>query len=182
MSGGGSAHLVFSVAGRPCALPASALREVLPLARLAEPPGLPPLLAGFLDLAGTAVAVVRTARLFDLPEPPPDRSSSLLLLREARSPTALLVDEARAVAAVPPDAWSPVPPDASPGGCVLAEAEVAGGRVSLLSAARILLREEEARVAALREAEQRRLDALRAGAGPEDAGRAGAEDASPGTA
>jgi purine-binding chemotaxis protein CheW len=156
-----SAHVVFSVSGRPCALPVSAVGEVLPAAELARPPGLPPILAGFLDLGGTAVAVIRTARLFELPEPDLDRAASLLLMRRARVPTALLVDAVHAVVPVAAEAWSPVAPEASLGGCVIGEADAVGRRVALLADDRLLFREEAARLAELAAAEQRRLEAVR---------------------
>ena len=156
------AYALFVVSGRSCALPASAVREIVPLAELVEPPGLPPPVAGFLDLAGTAVAVVRTARLFGLAEPPPDPATALVLLRGPAAPTALLVDRVLTVRPVADAAWRPIAPELSLEGCVLAEADLDEGRTALLSAGRILLREEEAVVAGLQVAAQRRLDEVRA--------------------
>ncbi|WP_207484045.1 chemotaxis protein CheW [Arenibaculum pallidiluteum] len=159
---GAVAHTVLVVSGRSCALPVSAVREILPYAALSAPPGLPSLLAGFLDLAGTAVAVVRTARLFELPEPPPDTSTALVLLRAAAAPTALLVDRVVDVRAVTEEARRPISPGMSLAGCVVAEADLDGVPTAILAAERILMREEEALLAELQAAAQRRLDEVQA--------------------
>ena len=59
--------LVFHTSGLSCAFPLEAVREIVPMARLSSPPGLPSGLEGFLDLRGIAVPIVRLDRLFDLP-------------------------------------------------------------------------------------------------------------------
>jgi len=60
--------LVFHLSGQAYGLPLAEVAEVVPMALLSRAPGLPPLLAGFLNLAGTAVPVLRTDRLFGLPD------------------------------------------------------------------------------------------------------------------
>jgi len=60
--------LIFHSSGLDCAFPLEAVREIVPMAQLFSPPGLPSGLAGFLDLRGTAIPIVRLDRLFDLPE------------------------------------------------------------------------------------------------------------------
>ena len=60
--------LVFHLSGLNCAFPLEAVREVVPMASLSSPPGLPSGLLGFLDLRGTAIPIVRLDRLFDLRE------------------------------------------------------------------------------------------------------------------
>ena len=51
------------------------------MATLFAPPGLPAGLAGFLDLRGTAVPIVRLDRLFDLPELRPGLHTPMIVLR-----------------------------------------------------------------------------------------------------
>ncbi len=65
----GTAYLLVAIAGTECALPRGAVREILPLPRLWRPPGAPGALAGFLNLAGSAVPVVDLAVLFGLGQP-----------------------------------------------------------------------------------------------------------------
>ena len=60
--------LIFHSSGLDCAFPLETVREIVPMARLSCPPGLPTGLVGFLDLRGTAIPIVRLDRLFDLPE------------------------------------------------------------------------------------------------------------------
>ena len=59
--------LIFHTSGLDCAFPLEAVQEIVPMATLYCPPGMPSGLAGFLDLRGTAVPIIRVDRLFDLP-------------------------------------------------------------------------------------------------------------------
>src|SRR4051812_6590060 len=63
--------VVFHLAGQAYALELGAVQEIVLMAALSRPPGLPSMLEGFLNLAGTAIPVVRLDRLFRLPEQMP---------------------------------------------------------------------------------------------------------------
>ena len=93
--------MVFHLAGQAYALPLRELQEVVPMAELFRPPGLPSVLAGFLNLAGTAIPVLRLDRLFELPEPVLGLYTPLLLLRHPDYQVALLVDKVSEILAVP---------------------------------------------------------------------------------
>ena len=60
--------VLFRVGSHQCALRLEAAQEVVPMALLSRPPGLPPLMEGLLNLRGTLVPVVRSDRLFGLGE------------------------------------------------------------------------------------------------------------------
>src|SRR3546814_19427056 len=99
----GGVHVLFMVRGEVFALPAPAVAEVLPTAELACPPGTPPALAGFLDLGGTAVAVLRTGSLLGLDDAgDPGLYGHMLRLGDPCAGLALLVDRVAAVRPVPP--------------------------------------------------------------------------------
>lgn len=72
--------LIFRTSGLDCAFPLKTVREIVPMARLSVPPGLPSGLAGFLNLRGTAVPIVRLDRLFDLPEQLPGLHTPMIVL------------------------------------------------------------------------------------------------------
>ena len=78
--------IAFALGEQVYALPLEAVREILPMAQLSRPPGMPSLLDGFLNLGGTSVAVVNLGRLFGSPNPPWQLHSPLLVLRSQQAP------------------------------------------------------------------------------------------------
>ncbi|PWC28411.1 chemotaxis protein CheW [Teichococcus aestuarii] len=165
-------YVVMRLGSRRCALPCAAVREVLPLPRLWRPPGLPRPLAGFMNLAGEAVPVLDLPRLFGLAASG-DAEDALyrhLLLTggEGKPLLALLVDRVLDMRRIPPERLRPVPPEATLNGCATAEIETPEGFIHLLAPDRILLAQEAATLATLREGAQSRL------AEWEGAGREGA--------
>lgn len=95
--------LIFQTSGMGCAFPLEAVREIVPMATLATPPGLPSGLAGFLDLRGVAIPIARLDRLFDLPEQRPGLNTPMIILRGAAVPIGVLVNYVRCIARVPPN-------------------------------------------------------------------------------
>ncbi len=152
--------MVFTLAGQPCAIPLESVREVVPMAQLARPPGLPALLEGFLNLRGEAVPVVRLRRLFGLPEASPGLYTPVVILKEG--PLALLVDEVSGILSAPEEARLPVQEGHAFNDCVEAEVVLDGRTVHLLSKDRLLLEQERRRIAELQVTAQRRLSELEA--------------------
>jgi purine-binding chemotaxis protein CheW len=156
--------VLFTVRSTRLAIAASAVSAVHPVALVVRPPGSPPALAGFLDLAGEAVPVVALARLLDLPDP--ERvalSDHLLVLPEAAVPAgrlALLVDRVDDLVVLDPAAVAAVDPRDSHGGCVGGAVEVAGRRVLLTDPARLLAARERDRLGAIARAEEARRAAF----------------------
>ena len=156
--------IIFDVCGTACALHRGAVREFLPLPRLWRPPGLPRPVAGFFNLAGDAVPVLRLDVLFGLHKGKDDSGADLyrhlILIGASGSagPSALLVDRVLDVATVNATQLSDVRQAETLNGCV--EAEVAWGErlVHLLSAERILMAEEQQALAELGRKAQSRLD------------------------
>lgn len=153
--------LVFDLAGRTCALPSSAVAELVFVPELSQPPGLPSFLAGFMTVDGIAVPVVDLARLLGLGAGSPDLYSPVVLMRGAE-PLALLVDRVLQVRPVAASDILPVGEDTVFGGCLEAEIKATDGAVHLLSPARLLLAQESRRLAEFREREQARLAELAA--------------------
>ena len=88
------------------------------MATLSRPPVVPSLLAGFLNLAGIAVPVLRLDRLFGLPDLALGRYTPLVLLRQRECPLALLVERVSRIVAVPEEAILPVPANQAFNDCV----------------------------------------------------------------
>lgn len=154
--------VVFSLGEEFCALDLAGVREILPTAELSSPPGMPELLAGFLNLGGTAVAVLPLGRLFRSPSNEIGLYEHLILLRASR-PLALLVDRVEEVRTFSGDALRPVGEKNSFNGCAQSQLTYKERTIHVLALDRLLLKEEEARLSALRAVEQDRLRAL---AGP----------------
>lgn len=150
--------LVFSLAGQTYALPLLRMQEIVPMAALSRPPGLPDMLAGFLNLGGTAVPVVRLDRLFKLPDLTPGLYTPLLILRSAEGPLALMAERVSKIVSVPEDQIVPVRDSYSFNEC--ADGIWNGGpegMIILLSPERLLLEKERQSLAELEAREQERL-------------------------
>lgn len=152
--------VLFRVGGESCALPMGSVRAIVHMAALACPPGLPSLLQGFLDLGGAAVPVLRTARLYGLPEREPGLYTPLIILHGQSCPLALLVDEVSGTLSVAADKLLPVADAQALNGCIEAEVATADHCTHLLSPERLLLQEERQRLLELQSMAQRRLQEL----------------------
>lgn len=158
--------IIFDVCGVGCALRQEAVRELLPLPRLWRPPGVPRPVAGFFNLGGTAVPVLRLDVLFGLerarsdePSPEADLYRHLVLLDglSGTSLTALLVDRVQDLAHIGPSQLSPVKEQGTLNGCVEAEIHIGDRLVHLLSLERILFAEEQQALVELGRQAQNRL-------------------------
>lgn len=138
--------IVFRLGGLDLALPVEAVREVVPVARLARPLEMPKAVEGILDLAGSAVLVLRLDRLLGLDDCRYCVDSSILILR-GPPPLGLLVEHVEAVRPAADFQILPVAAEASFNGCVTAQLASGRAPLHLLSPARLLLEEERARLA-----------------------------------
>lgn len=112
------------------------------MATLSSPPGLPSGLAGFLDLRGTAIPIVRLDRLFSLPEQRPGLYTPLIILRGVPAPIGILVDSVRRIIAAAGESFLPLPDKSIFRDCATAAVEVSGRPVYLLSPDKILIENE----------------------------------------
>ncbi len=154
--------LVFQIGEHLCGLPVEQVREVLPPALLARPPGLVLLLEGFLNLRGTAVPILRTRRLFALPATTPGLYTPLVLLNNGGFPLALLVDKVLQIASIPEQAILPIRDKSCFNDCAQAEVALEALLIHVLSPERLLLEKERRCLVELQAIEQRRLEELEA--------------------
>ena len=135
--------LVFHSSGLNCAFPLQAVREIVPMASLSSPPGLPSGLEGFLDLRGTAIPIVRLDRLFDLPEQQPGLYTPMIILRGVLGPIGILVDRVRGIVSLPSTELVDIAEDQTFQGCATASVKLDGDLVHLLSPAALLSANED---------------------------------------
>jgi purine-binding chemotaxis protein CheW len=135
--------LIFHSSGLDCAFPLEAVREIVPMATLSSPPGLPSGLAGFLDLRGTAIPIVRLDRLFDLPRQRPGLHTPLIVLHGVLGPIGILVDYVRGIVSVPCAQLVDIPEARTFQGCATAAMRLDGDLISVLSPAALLHANED---------------------------------------
>jgi len=138
-------------------MPISNVREIVALPALAKPPGLPPLMMGFLNLEGAAIPVIRLDHLFDQPESDPNPYTPLIILKNSKPPLALLVDGIVEVVTVVAGDILPVQLAHTFNDCAVGEIAIAGRAISVLSVDRLLLEKERQSVFEFQAMEQRRL-------------------------
>ncbi|GGH06187.1 hypothetical protein GCM10007036_00450 [Alsobacter metallidurans] len=124
------------------------MREILPVPHLQRPPEAPPPLAGFVDLSGGVLPVVRLAVLLGLEAG--DRADPFYghIIRLRRDVAArrigLLVDRAVGLLDIDPQALRAVPAEQTLNGLVEAEHSEDGQLTHVLALERLLLAEERA--------------------------------------
>jgi purine-binding chemotaxis protein CheW len=155
-------YLLFHSSGLNCAFPLEAVREIVPMAMLSSPPGLPSGLAGFLDLRGTAVPIVRLDRLFDLPEQQPGLHTPMIVLHGTLGPVGILVSSVRGIVAASSGGLVEIPEDRTFQGCATAIMQFDGDPINVLSPVAMLQANEERLVADYTAISQARLLQLEA--------------------
>ena len=130
--------LIFHSSELDCAFPLEAVREIVPMATLSCPPGLPSGLAGFLDLRGTAIPIIRLDRLFDLVEQKPGLHTPMIVLRGVRDPIGILVDSVRGIVRVLSTQLLAIPGESTFQGCATAALELDGDLIHVLSPSALL--------------------------------------------
>jgi purine-binding chemotaxis protein CheW len=152
--------LTFRLSGQQFGIWLNRVRESVPMASLSRPPGMPPILAGFLNLCGAAVSVLRLDRLLGLAPCESGMYATLLVLRTPDNPAALLVDGVTGIINCAPESLVPVSVEMSFNGCAEAEMSVDGQRILVLSLDQILLERERKTITHFLEIEQKRLTDL----------------------
>ena len=160
-------YLLLDVAGVDMALPMGAVAEILPVTRLERQAPWPKVLAGFMNRQGRPLAVIDLARLFDPDRPAaaPDLYSHVVRLRagQAGGELALLADRVMDAETEAED-FTPVSESASANGAIIGNLLILGRLVALLDVERLLLLEEQARVAEIGDTLRARLTASGDGA------------------
>jgi purine-binding chemotaxis protein CheW len=158
----GDPFLVFRLPGHACAVSLILVQEVVPMAELSRPPGLPPVVEGFLNLGGSAVPVLRPDRLLGLPEVAVGLYTPLIVLRQGRGSLALLVETVEVIG--PATERLPLPTGAEGGysfnDCAEGQVVVGKKNAVVLSVERLLLEKERQCLAHLQAIEQERLRRL----------------------
>lgn len=119
-------HVVFKVAEGEYALPASSVLQMESYQGATRVPGTPPWVTGLVHLRGHVVPVVDLRARFGLPSEEPSIDSRIVVVQDGERTVGLLVDSAREVLDIAPEALRPPPDVLSPdgGGIVSSVAQV----------------------------------------------------------
>lgn len=157
----GNGLVVFGLTGATCAVDLQAVQEIMHMARLSKPSGLPSVLAGFLNLGRRAIPIIRLHRLLGVPEPPHGLYTQILIFRETRGlPVGWIVDRVTQIVSRPQAEIMPVPENQCFKDCVVGTFSLNGANVTLLSPERVLLEQERQSIREFAEIEQARLREL----------------------
>jgi len=138
--------VTFRLGGEGFALPVDDVREVVPIALLARPPHLPPMIEGILNLRGVAVPVLRLDRLLGRADIAFGLEASILIMRD-QPPLGLLVGPVDAVSGAERFQLMPLEADQSFNGLLAGELISPNTSAHLLSWPNLLLEAERARLA-----------------------------------
>jgi purine-binding chemotaxis protein CheW len=153
--------LVFQTARYRYAFNLHAIVEVQLIPALVQSPVHATILDGFFDLRGTIVPVVPLSALFGLPTELPGLYTPIIVIETAGHPVAIRVDRVDQVAEVPYAAIQPYSKEDSLNGCAEGQVNVGGFDVVVLSADRLLLREEQAMLEDIQATLQKRIESLK---------------------
>lgn len=152
--------LVFRLSGQAYGIPLRRVKEILPMPLLAQAPGQPGILAGFLNLRGSAVPVVKLARLFGLAELPIGRYTPLIVLRLGASALAMIVDSVDGVVRFGEEMIVPISDNVCVNNCAQALVNLGERSFVLLADDRLLRQQELCCIEELTAIEQARLHEL----------------------
>ncbi len=153
--------LVFQTAEYHCALNLHSVIEVQSIPALVLSPVQTRILDGFFDLRGTIIPVVPLGSLFGLPTASPALYTPIIIIETAGRPLAIRVDSVDQVAEVSHADVRPYSKEDSLNGCAEGQVKVDGCDVVVLSADRLLLREEQALMEDIQATIQKRIESLK---------------------
>lgn len=162
---GKSRELIFEIAGHPFALSINDVVEIVPMPLLTCEPGEeagPSVLAGILNLGGSAVPVLHTSRLLDIPGCTLGLHTTVIIVRARMADDGeheclgLLADAVRGIATIDADQLLRMPTHSLSTEAVRIDEQV----VPIISLAELLLAQERMRIEELRLTHQRRLNGV----------------------
>jgi purine-binding chemotaxis protein CheW len=154
--------VVFQVGGQLYGIPVEALDQITFMAELTRPAEAPSLLAGFLNLEGELVAVIRLAHLLGLPETPAELYTPLLIIGCEQERFGLQVSGVTRVAAITESSVLSLDDGDSLNGCVTGIIQDSQEFIGLLAPQRLLLEKERQWIRGSAQIEAQRLGELEA--------------------
>lgn len=133
-------HVLFKIDGAEYVLPASDVLQMESFTSATRVPGTQAYVAGLVQIRGRVVPVVNLRARFGLPDVEPTLDTRVVVVQQGTRVVGLLVDSAREVLSIPPEAFRP-PPEVvteQASGFVKAVAQVGGRLVMLIDESRVI--------------------------------------------
>jgi purine-binding chemotaxis protein CheW len=133
-------YVLFKVAGTEYVLPASEVLQMESFTAATPVPGTPAYVAGLVQIRGRVVPVVDLRARFGLPGVQPVLDTRVVVVKQGERVVGLLVDSAREVISIVPEAFRP-PPEIvleQASGFVKAVAQVGGRLLMLIDSERVI--------------------------------------------
>jgi purine-binding chemotaxis protein CheW len=151
----------FQVSGMVFALTLEDTKEVVHMAELITPPGLPSFINGFVNIEGTAIPVVSLASLMGFPRPAIELYTPLVIAAVKPAGVAFIVDKVLGIESVQKAAMNLLDDDAIFNQCVSRSGKNRHeDTFYLLSLKRILMAQEKKKMTEFQATAQKRLDDL----------------------
>ena len=153
--------LQFRISDTIFGLSVADTKEVVHMAELIKPPGIPSFLSGFINIEGQVIPVVVLSILIGLPEPSIEMYTPLVIVKNETAHIALMVEKVLNIESIGEEQLFPLDDESIFNQCVSKSGKNNDGDTFyLLSPERILLAQEQQMIAAFQEMAQKRLDAL----------------------
>jgi purine-binding chemotaxis protein CheW len=156
----GARYVVFHLADCTYAIPVEFVQEIVPIAELAAVPGSPLFLSGFLDIGGNQIPVVSLRRLWQMPEGDRHLYTPLMVLTGLQQQIALEIDRVTQISEINAERLIQLEDGCSVNNCAASIARINGIPIVVLRPERILLEQEQERLAALTELAEQRIAQL----------------------
>jgi purine-binding chemotaxis protein CheW len=159
--GSGSLQLLeLELAGQSYGIPVRDVQEVVPMVELVGSPDLPAVIAGFLNLEGKMIPVLRLDRMLRQADRPTGIYTPLIILRTQGGRLALIADRVSRIRTVAEEEVLPLPENHSFNDCVVGMVTSSERVLLVLMPARLLLQKEQKCVTELQNREHERLLAM----------------------
>lgn len=162
-AGGNAAGVavLFHLGSELFAVDSSLVQEIVPMARLSVPGGAPSMLAGFLNLGGRPIPVIRLHRLLNLPETSFGLYTQIIILHHGDGrPVGWIVDRVAQIVTMREADIMSVPGKECFKDCTKGFLAFGDAPVPIMNPDRILLEQERQRMIEFQEMEQGRLREL----------------------
>ncbi len=152
--------LIFHISSRNFAVDVREIKEILHMASLFTPSGLPSFMEVFLNVEGNMIPVLSLSNLFFSTAAPKELYTKIIILEQKDGDFGIITESILGISTIPDDMLLPLREEKTFNGCIRAVFEKNNEKINLLSPHHILLEEEKKRMEEFKKIAETRLDNL----------------------